>query len=213
MAGTATHDYSGILDIPRASDARKPWTEPTVTECATTNRRPASLTIAGVDLPNPPAPTAIDPAIEDGLLTTLAEMESWLGGQDGWGNTDWHAGPKGLDGKAYTFHIRAAIAEIQRQAAEITELQGMLEDAIGPVRLVSELATMTDTECDFMDWGKVREIARNKLDGDFTMPRLYGGEDRKRAAIALSGSLECSQHNYSGIVDIVAVALGLRRAS
>lgn len=214
--GYLIFNFCKLCEPSKSPDPRKPWTEPTVTECATTNRRPATLTIAGADLPKPEGVDAsvITPAIKDGLLTTLAEMERWLGGQDGWGNTDWHAGPKGLDGKAYAFHIRAAIAEIQRQAAEITELQGMLEEAIGPVRLVSELATMTDTECDFMDAGDLRLRARGQLDGDFTMPRMYDGEDRKRAVEAvLADRPKTNPLLAMEVVDIVAEALGLRRAS
>lgn len=192
-------------------DPRKPWAEPTVTECATRNLRPATLTIAGVELPNPSS--TMDPALEDGLLTTLAEMEQWLGGGDAWGNTDWYAGPKGLDGKAYAFHIRAAIAEIQRQAAEITELQGMLEEAIGPVRLVSELAGMTDSECGHLHPFAIRNAARDKLGEDFPTPRLYGEEDRKRAAEAIFRNRALKWDTAVILVDIVAAALGLRMTS
>lgn len=270
--------------------SRKLWTEPTVTECATTNRRPATLTIAGgVDIvprslsgmpwgedkdalqnrineiltprtsaeeiqalmdaiaidwdyqvefeylglapvvtlthhrpmiPLNPADAATIAGVDlpnpqpiDALLRDLTQEANWLGGDDAWGNTDWSAGPKGFDGTVYATDIRAAIAEIQRQAAEIAELQGMLEEAIGPVRLVSELATMTDTECDFMDAGDLRLRARGQLDGDFTMPRMYDGEDRKRAVEAiLADRPKTNPLLAMEVVDIVATALGLRRA-
>lgn len=120
-------------------DLRKPWTEPTVTECATTNRRPATLTIAGVDLPNPegvkchatPSPDHIRSAIS--WLRALVVLLPTRAGE--------------FESVART--VEGMSAEIQRQAAEITELQGMLEEAIGPVRLVSELATMTDPRAEF----------------------------------------------------------------
>lgn len=310
---TASADLAGIRHRWRGSemlviegvDPRKPWTEPTVTECATTNRRPATLTIAGVDLPNPPA----QPSIAQ-LLHDLEKNAKWIGGDDAWGNVDWKAGPKGLDGKGYAADMRAAIDEIQRQAAvidelskprvptqtdngelyfdqlvseipadwssqgyisrmhevtdmaavgrsligviaeitrpgatvnclegwpaaddpveivgdllnkihdrdaEITELQGMLEEAIGPVRLVSDLANMSDVECDNSSAYDLRTWARGKLNGDFTMPRLYDGADRKRAVEAvLADRPKTNPLLAMEVVDIVAAALGLRRAS
>lgn len=195
--------------VPSPSDPRKPWTEPTVTECATTNRRPATLTIAGVDLPNPPARPDIAK-----LLRFLEKDAEFIGSEKFWNND---SGSKCMGGKVYADDYRAAIAEIQRQAAEITELQGMIEDAIGPVRLVSELANMTDFECRLQRVSGIRDAARNKLDGDFAMPQLYGDEDRKRAVADLlslpemrSGDTETMSAALCG--DTVAGALGLRRA-
>lgn len=212
-------------------DPRKPWTEPTVTECATTNRRPETLTIAGVDLPNPQGNQAMK---EDELLPRLRACANGVGSfksnQGDYGICDDAAdliqrqaaeiGNLKYIIEGYDQSEASLSALLTSARSEITELQGMLEEAIGPVRLVSELATMTDTECEFLDGMEVRDWARNKLDGDFVMPRMYGDEDRKRARDALFDRYRDGDRQFVNVstttgelVDIVAAALGLRRAS
>lgn len=83
--------------------------------------------------------------------------------------------------------------------------------------MISELATMTDIECDFLDGSGLREACRLILkDQAPTLPRLYGDEDRARAAHVLKDSLTAllpaGPKTYGDIVDTVAEALGMRRA-
>lgn len=234
-------DIAGRIEA-FVQDGRKPWVEPTITELPSRSapvevpifvdaaepeaiakivegggphslrfelaphplpspKLADMLTISGVDLPNPkPASAPTSPEILNamGWLAIRADMQP----------------ERRAEFESVARVLGGAGVEILRQAAEITELQGMLEDAIGPVRLVSQLATMTDTECEFLDGMEVRDWSRNKLDGDFTMPRYYGSQDRERALKALiSDGVEASLSRALEYVDIVASALGLRRAA
>jgi hypothetical protein len=82
------------------------------------------------------------------------------------------------------------------------------------IRFVAELATMTDTEADFLDGKELRTLAQMlRVPGeDAVVPRLYGEEDRKRAIGAIWGGVFGSHENAGRVVDAVAEALGMRRA-
>lgn len=71
---------------------------------------------------------------------------------------------------------------------------------------------MSDVECSTLRRFSLREYARGKLNGDYTLPRLYGDEDRKRAVAELWPALGMTERRLENIVDIVAAALGLGRA-
>jgi hypothetical protein len=80
--------------------------------------------------------------------------------------------------------------------------------------LVSELATLTDTEADFLDGDGVREAARSMLGKDpcvigQVLPRRYSEQDRLRAIAAVE-VLDANEVTAEQVVRIVAEALGLR---
>lgn len=109
-----------------------------------------------------------------------------------------------------------AIVEQQRneRASTILELRELIRDACPAVLLLNGIATMTDTECDFLDGSGLREAARCALGGEaFTLPRLYSEEARERAIEVLDeiGTF-ISLDEASRGVDKVAEALGMRRA-
>jgi len=83
-------------------------------------------------------------------------------------------------------------------------------------RFVADLGTMTEIECEFLDGREIRELARLLAIGEeVCVPRLYGEEDRKRAVDALIDAGIGSSHGDLApeAVDVVAEALGLRRAN
>jgi hypothetical protein len=109
--------------------------------------------------------------------------------------------------------------------AELAELALWQTDVEGrAIRFVAELATMTDTECDFVEGRDLRLLARLlQVPGDETptVPRYYSEQDRKRAQDALIGSpcltVERRGSYYRAVltatgIDLVAEALGMRRA-
>jgi len=110
------------------------------------------------------------------------------------------------------------VAPAKRTAYQAAELavwhQSCLANA---VRFVAELATMTDNECDSLDGYGKREVARMLQvpdeDGERapTVPRLYSDEDRMRAVDALNRRQDAPVY-VEEIVDVVAEALGMRRA-
>ncbi|MGN5376121.1 hypothetical protein [Sphingomonas hankookensis] len=110
--------------------------------------------------------------------------------------------------------------------SELAEIEGWTADVkTRAIRLIAELATMTDTEADFLDGHELREVARLiQVPDDAgeiapTLPRYYGEEDRSRAIAAI-----VARHYDGGtpivavavkpgeIVDMIAEALGMRRA-
>ncbi len=122
-----------------------------------------------------------------------------------------------------------AMPQRQRSGAEAAEVALWQVQSEGNViRFVAELATMTDTEADFLDGGEVREIARLLQvpddDGERapTLPRLYGEEDRARAVDVLRARYDPENQRPERkivaikpgeMVDLVAEALGMRRAA
>jgi hypothetical protein len=83
------------------------------------------------------------------------------------------------------------------------------------LRFVAELATMTDTEADFVDGAELRETARLLAVGEaVTIPRVYGREDAMRAAAMLfeMNDIACGMPRCLTLVEMVAEALGMRRA-
>lgn len=80
--------------------------------------------------------------------------------------------------------------------------------------VVSQLASMTDTECDFLDGSGVREWCRLVVNGGTaTVPRVYGDEDRKRAidAIREINAGRKSRTEMGEMVDLIAGALGMTK--
>lgn len=108
-----------------------------------------------------------------------------------------------------------AIVEVLADVGQIyLALQGMRA-----LSMVSELATMTEPECDFLDAHGLREACRLIVGGKVaTMPRLYTEEDEKRARAALTDRFYAGNvvsmvsAKPSEIVTIVAEALGMRKA-
>lgn len=110
--------------------------------------------------------------------------------------------------------------------SDLAEIEGWTADVKNrAIRLIAELATMTDTEADFLDGFELREVTRLIQVPDEageiapTLPRYYGEEDRSRAIAAI-----VARHYDGGtpiaavavkpgeIVDLIAEALGMRRA-
>lgn len=109
-------------------------------------------------------------------------------------------------------HCIATEADLDARDRELAVIGPLIDECLPAVRLVSELASMTDTEADFLDGGEIRKIARGKLGDDaFTFPRLYGEEDRQRAARNLD-RFGLSTERAEKTVDAIAADLGLRRA-
>lgn len=101
----------------------------------------------------------------------------------------------------------------------IAELRELIRDACPAIELASQLATMTETECDFLDGHGLREAFRMALGNEaFVFPRLYSDEDRKRAISALvdayyrGDEVERVTVKPGELVDKIAEALGMRRA-
>jgi len=88
-------------------------------------------------------------------------------------------------------------------------------------RFVADLGTMTEIECEFLDGHELRELARLLAIGeDVCVPRLYGEEDRGRAVAAIvarwydgGAPIQTVPVKPADLVDVVAEALGLRRAN
>jgi hypothetical protein len=92
-------------------------------------------------------------------------------------------------------------------------------NALRALTIVSELATMTDTEADFLDGHELRESCRQLQAGKpATFQRLYDENDRTRAISALIRQFHKlpaeGQRNLDGgeAIDAIAEALGMRRA-
>jgi hypothetical protein len=92
-------------------------------------------------------------------------------------------------------------------------------DAFRALTVVDQLASMTDTEADFLDASELRETCRTVVAGEpATLPRLYSENDRDRAVAALRtkcGTIIAGgrrEMDFGEIVDTTAQALGMRRA-
>jgi hypothetical protein len=105
---------------------------------------------------------------------------------------------------------KAALVDHMR---EVEDLRKLIREAAASVDLAGQLATMTDTECDFLDGAGLREAFRCALANQpFTLPRLYSDEDRSRASDMLREYIDMNCAFADSIVDGVANALGMRRA-
>jgi len=116
--------------------------------------------------------------------------------------------------------MEAVIDAVHRPAPDGSLLMTTPEMHGRCLRLVDELATMTDLECEMLDGIELRSIALLHRVPDAkgervpTVPRVYTEEDRKRArdAILRLPPWNVGPDSASLWVDAVADALGMRRA-
>jgi hypothetical protein len=119
----------------------------------------------------------------------------------------------------------AIVKDIVAKLADIGESYLAL-NALRALTLVNEIATMTDTEVDFLNGGELREQCRQMLKGKCTtFPRMYDSNDEQRAIEALrqaavapykpsvlSGTVLDNRDNLRWAVRAVAEALGMKPA-
>lgn len=131
---------------------------------------------------------------------------------------------KGQDDRIIEIGAALGIARSQSDGllAKVDELRKLIGEACAAVRLVSNLASMSDVEAQFTTGEDVRSGARAALHNyAFTLPRLYSEEDRQRARDAVfaafydpnrSSPKQLVSTTTGDLVDLVASALGMRKA-
>lgn len=105
-----------------------------------------------------------------------------------------------------------------RRVEDIEALEALIDEAFPAVRLVNELAQMTEFECQVVDGERLRNAARARLGDDgFRAPRAYTAEEFDAARLAVferyfdpaSPARQTVTATTADMVETVATALGL----